>query len=72
MMSFMQYLKEHHALPITQKHKIPRRTLKEGIAMDPRELMDELIAMNAKSIHAQIVTDNDSELTLFLQLKKSN
>ena len=72
MLSFMQFLKEHHALPITQTRKIPQRTLKEGIAMDPVELMGELLAMNAKSIHAQIVTDNDDEPTLFLQLKKSN
>ena len=72
MMSFMQVLKEQNALPITKTRKIPQRTLKEGIAMDPVELMDELIAMNAKSIHAQIVTDNDDELTLFLQMKRSN
>ena len=68
MLTFSQYLKERSATQNSEKRK---KMLGEGLEMNPSELMDELMLMNAKSIYAQIVTDTDDEVTLSLQLKKS-
>lgn len=68
MLTFKQYLKQRAATPPSDQR---RNMLGEQIEMNPADLIDELLAMNAKSIHTQIVTDNDEELTLYLQLKKS-
>ena len=67
MLTFKQYLKQRNATPTSNQR---RNMLGEQIEMNPADLIDELLAMNAKSIHAQIVTDTDDELTLYLQLKK--
>ena len=68
MLTFGEYLQEQHAIQTSDKR---RKMLGEGIEMTPSEIRDELIARNAKSILAQIVADNDEELTLCLKLKKS-
>ena len=68
MLTFKQYLKQRSAIQTSDQR---RNMLGEQIEMNPADLIDELLAMNAKSIHTQIVTDTDDELTLYLQLKKS-
>ena len=68
MLTFKQYLKQRSATQISDNRS---KMLGEQIEMNPADLIDELLAMNAKSIHTQIVTDTDDELTLYLQLKKS-
>ena len=59
MLTFKQYLKQRTATPTSDQR---RNMLGERIEMNPSDLIDELLAMNAKSLHAQIVTDNDEEL----------
>ena len=68
MLTFSQYLKARYATQISDNRS---KMLGEGLELQPAELIDELMLMNAKSILAQIVADNDEELTLCLKLKKS-
>ena len=68
MLTLSQYLKARSATQISENR---RKMLGEGLEMQPAELIDELMLMNAKSIFAQIVMDTDDEVTLSLRLKKS-
>ena len=68
MLTFSQYLKARYATQISDNRS---KMLGEGLELQPAELIDELMLMNAKSIFAQIVMDTDDEVTLSLRLKKS-
>ena len=68
MLTFSQFLKDRYESHISDNR---RKMLGEGLEMQPAELIDELMLMNAKSIFAQIVMDTDDEVTLSLKLKKS-
>jgi hypothetical protein len=68
MLTLVEYLAEQYAIQISEKRQ---KMLREGLETTPAELMYDLSAMNPKSLTARIVTDNDDELILSLQLKKS-
>ena len=68
MLTFSQYLKARYATQISDNR---RKMLGEGLELQPAELIDELILMNAKSIFTQIFMDTDDEVTLSLRLKKA-
>jgi len=67
MLSFKQHLKQRSSPIATKKSQKP---LQEGIELSASDLIDELTAPMAKSISATVVTDNDDELTIHLQVKK--
>jgi len=67
MPTFKEHLK-HRSSPFATKK--PQQTLQEGMELSAADLIDELTAPMAKSISATVVTDNDEELTILLQVKK--
>lgn len=67
MPTFQEHLK-HRSSPFAAKK--PKQTLQEGVELSASDLIDELTAPMAKSISATVVTDNDEELTILLQVKK--
>ena len=50
--------------------KKSRHPLQEGMELTASELIDEMTTPLAQSITATIVTDNEDELTIMLQVKK--
>ena len=67
MLTFKQHLKQRSSPFATKK---PQNLLVEGVELSAADLLDELTAPMAKSISAKVVTDNDDELTIMLQVKK--
>lgn len=67
MLSVKQYLNARSSLFAFKKSAHP---LQEGMELSVEEFFDELTAPMAKSITATVVTDNDEELTILLQVKK--
>ena len=68
MLTIGEYLKEQYEIQTGEKRT---KMLGEGLQTTPAELMYDLSAMNPKSFIARIVTDNEEELILSLQLKKA-
>lgn len=67
MPTFQEHLKSRSSPFATKKSLQP---LQEGMELSAADLIDELTAPMAKSISATVVTDNDEELTILLQVKK--
>lgn len=67
MPTFQEHLKSRSSPFATKKST---QTLQEGMELSAADLIDELTAPMAKSISATVVTDNDEELTILLQVKK--
>lgn len=67
MLSFKQHIAQRSSPFATKK---PQQTLQEGMELSASDLLDELTAPMAKSISAKVVTDNEDELTIILQVKK--
>ena len=67
MQTFQQCLKTRSS-PFAIKK--PRQPLQEGMELTASELIDEMTTPLAQSITATIVTDNEDELTIMLQVKK--
>ena len=67
MPTFQEHLK-HRSSPFATKKST--QTLQEGVELSAADLIDELTAPMAKSISATVVTDNNEELTILLQVKK--
>lgn len=66
MPTFQECLKTRSSPFGTRKSK----TLQEGTELSASDLIDELTSPMAKSISAKVVTDNDEELMIMLQVKK--
>lgn len=67
MPTFQEHLKQRSSPFATKKSTQP---LQEGVELSASDLIDELTAPQAKSISATVVTDNDEELTILLQVTK--
>ena len=68
MISPREYIQQQYAIELGERFQ---QMLGEGLETTPADLRYDLAAMNPQSLVARIVTDNDDELVVSLQIKKS-